>query len=317
MANSSRGCGISTIPIESFHPEVVLFTSGSTGCPKGVCLDLKNFYNSVTAWNSEINFVNSDVYTLCLPLSHISGLSILYRAIYSKFSILILDSYRDLDKYKATLISLVPSVLNRIIDNKKYLKSLRLYRGIIIGGEAASIDLLQKCLEMDLNIFVSYGMTETCSGIAGYWIKDYPNELSSSGKPFSGVDFSIVNDHIQIKSKMNMRGYFMEDDLSDSFITSDLGEIKDDFLYVKGRRDEIVTSGGEKINISYVRDIILENVEIKSVVLTILKDKRWGNVVHAEIASNTKSLSVQDVKQWCESRMPNYCVPQNIRIVTK
>ena len=109
-------------------------------------------------------------------------------------------------------------------------------------------------IKLNLNVFVSYGMTETCSGISGFWIQDYPSKLSSSGKHFDGVNIHIVDNHIIIDCKMNMREYYMEEKLkNNSFITSDLGRMNDGFLYIEGRDRDTVISGGEKINKSFWR----------------------------------------------------------------
>ena len=317
LINSSRGCGISNSPEETSNPESILFTSGSTGHSKGVCLDIENFYYSAIGWNQKINFSDSDSYLLCLPLSHISGLSILYRAIYYKFKIQIIDSYRDLDKYQGTIISLVPSILNRLIDDERYLKKLYLFRAIILSGEPAEANLLEKCLKMNLNVFVSYGMTETCSGVSGFWIKDHPSELSSAGHPFDGVDISIVDDHIAIDSKMNMSRYYMQKREGSMFITSDLGRLDSGFLYVEGRDKDVAISGGEKINISYVKNILLDHEAIESVSITTIQNKKWGESIEADIILNTNKLNSDDIKEWCQSKMPNYSIPQKIRIVTK
>ena len=64
-------------------------------------------------------------------------------------------------------------------------------------------------------------MTETCSGISGFWLNDHPSELCSAGEPFDGVSISIVDNNIAIDSKMNMRGYYMEKPQDSIFITSE------------------------------------------------------------------------------------------------
>ena len=317
LINSSRGCGVSPNSNSNSNPESILFTSGSMGHPKAVSLDLKNFYHSSLAWNKKIEFNFNDSYLLCLPLYHISGLSILYRAIYCKFNICIIDSYRDIPSNSGTIISLVPSLLHRLIKDASNIDKLSSLRAIIIGGEPADLSLLEKSLEMDLNIFICYGMTETCSGIAGFWIKNHPNKLSSAGQPFDGVDISIEKGYIAIDSNMNMRGYYMDKDCNSKIITSDLGNIENNFIYVTGREKNIAISGGENINTDYVKNILLKHNAIQSVSIKINKDIKWGEIIEADLEVNTNKVSIQDIKDWCHTHIPRYAIPKIMRIVTK
>ena len=98
------------------------------------------------------------------------------------------------------------------------IEKLSSFRAIIVGGEPAEISTLEKCLEMNFNVFICYGMTETCSGIAGFWIKDYPDALSSVGQPFNGVTVSIINNYIGIASKDRSIGFFDDVSISNSII---------------------------------------------------------------------------------------------------
>ena len=170
-------------------------------------------------------------------------------SIYFRFSLNLLDHYTDTNTTDSSIVSFIPTILNRIIDDNKYHKFLKSCKSIILGGESASIELLKQCLDLKLNVFVSYGMTETCSGVSGFWINEYPNKLKSAGKAFHGVQLSLSNNHVSIKSDMNMRGYYLEDQLDNSFISSDTGRIIEDFLYIDDIRNDIAISGGEKINI--------------------------------------------------------------------
>ena len=317
LINSSRGCGIPTDSNSKSNPECILFTSGSTGLPKAVSLDKSNFYHSCIGWDEEIKFKGRDSYLLCLPLYHISGISILYRAIYYRFNIQVINSYRDLIKYQGTIISLVPSILNRLIDDPIYSEKLPSFRAIIIGGEPAEVSLLKKCLKINLNIFVCYGMTETCSGVSGFWIKEYPDKLSSVGKPFRDVTVSIVDNQISITSKMNMRGYYMNEVKEKMIITSDLGKIENNFIYIEGRDKNIAISGGENINMDYVKNILLKHDAIQSVSIRITKDREWGESIEADLILNTDNLNSDDIKEWCRSKMSRYLIPKIIRIVTK
>ena len=157
-------------------------------------------------------------------------------------------------------------------------------------------------------------MTETCSGISGYWINEHPDKLESAGRPFKGVHIAIINNHISINSKMNMRGYHLEEKLDSSFITSDLGNIKDGFVYIKGRAENTTISGGEKINCDYVKDILLSHQSIESVLIKVVKNREWGESIEADVVLNTTKITEGDIKSWCQKKIAEYAVPKRIHI---
>ena len=313
ILNSSRGCGIPSDLDDKINFESVLFTSGTSGHPKAVCLSRENFLMSSKAWDNELKFKNKDCYILCLPIYHIAGLSIIYRAIYYRFKIKITDSYRDINLgNNGTLISLVPSILNRIINDKGYLQQLSSFRAIILGGEPAPQDLLSTCLDLKLNIFISYGMTETCSGIAGFWLHEYPDKIQSSGKAFKGVSISEKNGYLAIGSKMNMKKYFGEKESDLVFMTSDKGKIRDEFIYIDGR-DQLIISGGEKINLVEIKNTLLTHNAIDNVHIKVYKSKQWGEAIEANLILNSK-ITKQEIKDWCKDKLPSYGIPKKINL---
>ena len=315
LVNSSKGCGIPQHTNNRKKYETVIFTSGSTGEPKGVCLKRSNFKASAQAWDKQINFNINDHYALCLPLHHISGLSILYRSIYYKFSITLFDSYKQIINRKNSIISLVPTALESLIDNEKFHKPLKIFRAIILGGEACKKDLLIKCINLELNIFISYGMTETCSGVSGFWLKHFPEQFNSVGIPFSDVNISIDEDkRITIVSPMNMYNYFINNHENDNLKTSDFGEIKDDFLYLLGRSDDLIKHKGENINLKYIENILIKHDLIHSVKVFMENSKIQDDLIVAEIVSKDKSLDVENLQKWCKIKIGKYKTPKKITI---
>lgn len=315
LVNSSKGCGIPQHTNNRKKYETVIFTSGSSGDPKGVCLKRSNFKASAQAWDKQINFNANDHYALCLPLHHISGLSILYRSIYYKFSMTLFDSYKQIINRKNSIISLVPTALESLINNEKFHKPLKFFRAIILGGEACKKDLLIKCINLELNIFISYGMTETCSGVSGFWLKHYPEQFNSVGIPFSDVNISIDEDkRITIVSPMNMYNYFVNNHENDNLKTSDFGEIKDDFLYLLGRSDDLIKHKGENINLKYIENILIKHDLIHSVKVFIENSKIQDDLIVAEVVSKDKSLDVENLQKWCKIKIGKYKTPKKITI---
>ena len=316
LINSSRGCGIPSSVSKSVNYESVIFTSGSTGFPKGVCLKKENFFNSSVSWNEQINFNPQDRYAICLPMHHISGLAILYRSIHFKFGLKLIDNYREIDSSNSSLVSLVPSILEKLINQNNSHDSLKLFRAIIIGGEAASEDLIKKCIELKLNLFISYGMTETCSGISGFWINENIDKYNSAGKPFPNVSISIDDSgKVLISSKMNMLGYYNGEKQNDKFISSDIGEMNDGFLYLYGRSDDVVTLKGEKINLNYIENTLVQHEFIDSVKVKVEKYQDSDDIISATIISKDNTINKEMIKKWCEKRIGKYKTPKKIIVV--
>ena len=109
----------------------------------------------------------------------------------------------------------------------------------------------------------------------------------------------------------------MDKDCNSKIITSDLGNIENNFIYVTGREKNIAISGGENINTDYVKDILLKHNAIQSVSIKINKDIKWGEIIEADLEVNTNKVSIQDIKDWCHTHIPRYAIPKIMRIVTK
>lgn len=225
------------------------------------------------------------------------------------------DSYKQIINRKNSIISLVPTALESLINNEKFHKPLKIFRAIILGGEACKKDLLIKCINLELNIFISYGMTETCSGVSGFWLKHYPEQFNSVGIPFSDVNISIDEDkRITIVSPMNMYNYFVNNHENDNLKTSDFGEIKDDFLYLLGRSDDLIKHKGENINLKYIENILIKHDLIHSVKVFIENSKIQDDLIVAEVVSKDKSLDVENLQKWCKIKIGKYKTPKKITI---
>ena len=178
-------------------------TSGSTGDPKLINLTFKNFIYSTSQWNQEISFKSDDRYIQCLPLNHIAGLSIVIRSQIIGFETILMDKFNankinyEIDN-GATIISLIPSMLKRLLDTRLGKPFPKKLKAIIVGGASCSDKLIKEAIKYNAPIYKTYGMTETCSGIAGFWVSKYPEMLKSSGKSFNKTKINIVNSEINI-----------------------------------------------------------------------------------------------------------------------
>ena len=290
----------------------ILFTSGTKGLPKPVCLTYDNFYQSSIKWKKAINLNKNDEYLLSLPLYHIAGLAIVMRSLHIGFSININNASNGISD--STVFSVVPTLLAELLKDEKKIKHLQKIRCIILSGSKASKTLLTKCKKHNLNIFLSYGMTETCSSICGFWpFKESDNKLETVGKPFEGVEIKVINNQIFIKSNTVMKKYYNGSLTNGVFATSDNGSIENNFLTLSGRLDNIVISGGENIDPLEVVKAIASIGEFEKIIPFKKEDARWGEILGVYIYTNQK-IDSDYIKSKLESIISKHKIPKEIII---
>ena len=293
--------------------QIVIFTSGSTGTPKACELSFNNLYQSALLWDEVIRFNRDDCYLNHMPLTHISGISIFFRALYYNF-IMALDDFnasgysKFIKNHKINIISMVPYMLKKVIDENG-IKKLDKLKTIIIGGSNINQELLHTIKINKIPTYISYGMTETSSGIAGFWANKKPIY-----QPHKNVDINVDKTKLNITSKTIMVGYMHQKKLNGIFQTNDKGKIYAGNLFsIYSRIDDLVNSGGEKFSSTRVKQAIEKFKEVHKCEIKIIKDNDWGHVVHAYIKLNIK-IDKLNLYNKIKNTLPNYMVPKKIII---
>lgn len=320
LSSGYGGCGateFSSIISNIDSTQSMHLTSGSTGAPKLIPLSFNNFINSVAQWHDEIKFSESDKYIQCLPLNHIAGLSIIIRSQLKGFEAILMNKFNsssinfEIDN-GATLISLIPSMLKRLLDNRCGKPFPKHLKAIIVSGDSVSRAVMEQALKAKAPIYKSYGMTETCSGICGFWLGKHPEMIDSVGKSFNKTNIKIHDSSIHIKgpsvtSASNEKGVFK---------TADIGYFKNRFLFISGRSDDIIISGGENISLSQIKNILLKHPDISDTYLSSTPDDEYGHLITAYIELK-KELSENEILTYCKSLLSKKQLPQRIQIVDK
>jgi len=157
---------------------------------------------------------------------------------------------------------------------------------------------------------MSYGMTETTSGIAGFWICK-----SNSYKSHNDVDIYVKNNLAHIKSKTIMKKYMNEQQSNDYFKTNDIIRIKKDNSFnILGRVDDVIISGGENISLEYVKKHIEKINGVDFCELKKVENSTWGQVLHASIKCN-KNMTEDSIRTELNKRLANYMIPKKILII--
>jgi o-succinylbenzoate---CoA ligase len=313
----------------------IFYTSGTTGKPKAVPLTYNNHFHSAIASALNLGIEPNDNWLLCMPLFHVGGLAIAWRSVINGTKITLLskfDQQEVLDviaSEQVTLISLVPTMLSRLLNHPQW-QNLQKLRAILLGGAPASPELIAQCLQLNLPIMPTYGMTETASQITTLLPHQVPIKQGSSGLPLFGNRLRIVDDHLQeldagtigqilVQGASVMHGYlhqFEKAPIQDGWLhTGDLGYCdREGYLYVVSRRSDLIISGGENIYPTEIEAILLTHPHIHEACIVGISDHEWGQIVAAVIVTKTQ-LSLQEIRGFCEQKsLARFKLPKLIYI---
>ncbi len=279
------------LPAETEEDDIaeILFTTGTTGRPKGTMLSRGNIYASTHNTRDGVGMQPEDIILIPLPLNHSVGMRVLRTALYIGASVVIQNGFAfpkelrtNLEKYRCTGFVCVPAVLERLYRQmgEGFVPALQRLRYMEIGAGSLSYDMKKKLTALlpDTRIFNTWGSTET-GGAIFLDVSACPDKLTSLGKPVNGIQVRAVDPEGQtieahdintagrmaLQGPMQMKGYYhLEEEtaaaLHDGWLfTNDLVYTDEDgFIYMVGRADDIINVGGEKVSPIEVENIASE-----------------------------------------------------------
>ncbi len=226
-----------------------------------------------------------------LPLHHVSGLMAWMRCTLTG------GTYRPLDwkaiedgvfpslpvKVHGWVISLVPTQLERLLRKEAAIEWLKKFRIIFVGGGPTWSELLDKAQSLKLPLSLGYGMTESAAMLAGLRPADFLKGQRSCGTTMPHVTAQISSEGvISINGDSLFRGYYPQWRAPGEFVTEDGGyRDRNGHLYITGRRDTVIISGGEKVDPAAVEEVLRGSGELPQVVVLGVPDAEWGQVVIA------------------------------------
>ena len=296
----------------------IINTSATTGKFKSVPVRWLQIEAHVKASANVLGVEEHDNWLVVLPMFHVSGLSIILRTLYNGTRATIREKFSEqvvleaLKTDEVTMVSLVPTVLQRIVERIQ----VPTLRAILLGGEFIPMPLLQECVQRNLPVYKTYGMSETFAQSTTFSIQEYPNKLASVGYPLQGVTIEIRNPdeegvgEVWLSSPMLMKGYLNKELIKGAFNTDDIGYVDEDgFLYLLNRRKDIIISGGENIYPKEIEDILYGMDGIQECAVIPVSDPKWGQVPVLCVVTN---CSKEDISQYLLSRLAKYTVPNRM-----
>jgi long-chain acyl-CoA synthetase len=321
-----------------------LYTSGTTGLPKGVELTHANFMHCLSGLG-ELQMNAQSVNLVCMPLFHIAGSGWGVAGLYAGAHTVLL---RDVDLHKilasiphhrVTHSLFVPAVLQFLLSVPQIRDAdLSSLRSITYGASP----ITEKVLVDAMHVFgcafnQAYGLTETTGAVCLLRPEDHDpggpraHLLRSCGRPMPGNEVRIVDPEsladvsdgsvgeIWIRGPQNMKGYWKNPQATAAAIvdggwlrTGDAGYLRDGYVFIHDRVKDMIISGGENIYPAEVENVLMRHDGIADAAVIGVPSDRWGETVKAIVVRRDPTLHETDLIAYCRARLAHYKCPTSV-----
>lgn len=320
------------------EPQAIVFTSGTAGRPKGAVLTYGAQFWSATASAFRLGVLPDDRWLCPLPLYHVGGLGILMRSCLYGTAVVLHNGFEAdrvnhaLDEQAVTLASLVPTMLYRLLQTRTTAPAhLRL---ILLGGAAASAELVERAHALGMPVATTYGLSEACSQVATQTPEGTRKKPGSVGKALPFMTVQVVGEdgrslpagqpgEIVVSGPTLMQGYYQDGEATaralraDRLFTGDIGYLDDDGdLWVMQRRSDLIVSGGENVYPAEVEAALRQHPAVADACVVGVADAEWGQRVAAAVVLRAgQQADSAELTTFCRQHLAGYKVPRQIRFV--
>jgi acyl-CoA synthetase (AMP-forming)/AMP-acid ligase II len=344
---------------EFYDPDAVLallYTSGTTGAPKGAALTHANIFSNIHDLNYWLTYREKAVFLHASPMFHIADFPAIFAAPVFGAAQMTLDRFDALsfcDSVQARGVThtvLVPSMINTLCQFEgRAAFNLDSLDVLAYGGSPIAPALVREVRRAlpKAKLLQVYGLSEA-GFLTGLTDAEHTDErLQSCGRTCPGIDLRVVDadgkpvasgelGNLVARGLGIMRGYWHDieealpedessvDETAEAlrggfFHTGDIGrQDKDGYFYIVDRAKEMIVSGGENVYSGEVEAAIYEIPEVKEAAVFGIPDDKWGELVAAAVVLRPgTNLSVEELKQYCKTRIASYKVPRHIEFMAE
>lgn len=299
----------------------VITTSGTTGTPKLVELTRSGMDVMGRGYSAAVGAGPRDRWLACMPLHHVASLAIVARAFVCELPFVVYDAF-DLDRVAnsfatdcATMISLVPTTLTRLLDSGAPLDR---FRCLIIGGAVLPPGLRSRAEAAGARVVDAYGLSETWGGCA------------INGVANDGIDLRLGQDQeIQVRGAPVMRRYRFAPQASQDAVTSDgwlrtgdvgrldAGPDEISRLQVIDRLKDLVITGGVNVSPTEVEDVVQQHPQVRDVCVIGIPDEEWGERLVAVVVAVDPAdpPTIEVLREFARERLSTPKLPRELRLV--
>lgn len=325
----AQGPAPTDTPLELSPAETlaVVFTSGSTGDSRGAVLSRRAFITSEAAHAAHLGWKDDDRWVLCMPPAHVGGLSIVTRALIARRGVVLgppvfepRELSRILRRDRVTLCSLVPTMLQRLLELDPPWSPSPELRAVLVGGTHYPDALRKLAVERGVPAVATYGCTEACSQVTTQSAAQCGTP--GAGMPLPGIQVRIEEGEIQVRGPVLMDGYLGDGRgwawrTPDGWLrTGDSGSwLADGQLDVHGRMDDLIVTGGENVAPQEVEAWLETIPGIQSACVFSVPSKEWGEEVVAALVVDPALYDPTILRDRLRAGLASYKRPKRICIL--
>jgi fatty-acyl-CoA synthase len=339
-----RAQPIDAVAVAADDVHRLMYTSGTTGRPKGVMLTHANLAWKNLAHLVEFGFTSEDLGLACGPLYHVGALDLTTTTLIAAGATVIIHRTFDaaavvdeLERSRVTTVWLAPAMVNAIMAlpgiEQRDLSSVRV---IINGGEKMPIPLIERIQRTFPSAWFAdaYGLTETVSGDTFLDRDSIVTKLGSVGRPCLHLELDIWDDEgrsvpsgekgeIVLRGPKVFQGYWRDEEATATafaggwFHTGDVGIRDDDgYLFIVDRLKDLIISGGENIAGSEVERVLYEHDSVLEAAVVARPDDRWGEVpVAFVVLREGATVSANELLERCRAQLARFKVPKDVSFI--
>jgi acyl-CoA synthetase (AMP-forming)/AMP-acid ligase II/ABC-type proline/glycine betaine transport system permease subunit len=329
-----------SIPLREEDESIYLYTSGTTGRSKGVVLTNDHLNYFPESLHHAIHCSEADTFGFVLPISHITGSVVMNLMVESGMSVSIVDEMTPkkildaIQHHRITITAAVPPIYQLILNVPHWERydcsSLKV---AAMMGTVVPEQLMKEFGERYSHVqpIQGYGATETSPLLTLTHVEDAPRKMASAGKAVPRVDLKIIGregtevaigqiGEIVARGPQIMKGYFKDPKATAKkikdgwYYTGDLARLDEEgYLYVLGRADDMIISGGLNVYPSEVETVLLNHPKVQEAAVVGIPDSRRGQILRANVVlKHGETATHREILGFCKERLASFKMPRQL-----